>query len=75
MDGVPLWQTLLGVAGIAVWGVLCGVPALALYSLAARTRSGIAPWIMLVVILLVWFPLVTVLCVWAVATMIGLRFG
>jgi hypothetical protein len=71
MDGVPLWQTLLGVAGMLVWAVLCGVPALAIYSLAARTRSGVLSWVVLTVLLLVWLPLVTVLCLWAVASLIG----
>ncbi|MDT7644874.1 MAG: hypothetical protein QOC75_1874 [Pseudonocardiales bacterium] len=70
MDGVPLWQTLLGVAGMLVWAVLCGVPALAIYSLAARTRSGVLSWVVLIVLLLVWLPLVTVLCLWAVASLI-----
>ncbi|HEV7787405.1 MAG TPA: hypothetical protein VGP05_00210 [Pseudonocardia sp.] len=71
MEGVPLWQTLLGVAGMLVWAVLCGVPALAIYSLAARTRSGVLSWVVLIVLLLVWLPLVTVLCLWAVASLIG----
>ncbi|HEY2099583.1 MAG: hypothetical protein QOI50_7222 [Pseudonocardiales bacterium] len=71
MDGVPLWQTLLGVAGMLVWAVLCGVPALAIYSLAARTRSSALSWVVLTVLLLVWLPLVTVLCLWAVASLIG----
>ena len=71
MDGVPLWQTLLGVAGMLVWAVLCGVPALAIYSLASRTRSGVLSWVVLTVLLLVWLPLVTVLCLWAVASLIG----
>jgi hypothetical protein len=73
MDGVPLWQTLLGVAGMLVWAVLCGVPALAIYSLAARTRSSALSWVVLTVLLLVWLPLVTVLCLWAVASLIGWR--
>jgi hypothetical protein len=71
MDGVPLWQTLLGVAGMLVWAVLCGVPALAIYSLAARTRSSALSWVVLTVLLLVWLPLVTVLFLWAVASLIG----
>jgi hypothetical protein len=71
MDGVPLGQTLLGVAGMLVWAVLCGVPALAIYSLAARSRSGALSWVVLIVLLLVWLPLVTVLCLWAVASLIG----
>lgn len=75
MNDVPLWQTLLGLTGMLVWGVLCGVPALAIYSLAARDRGGLAPWLLLVATLLIWFPLVTVLCVWAYATLIGIRLG
>ena len=71
MEGVPLWQTLLGVAGMLVWAVLCGVPALAIYSLAARTRSGVLSWVVLIVLHLHWLPLVTVLCLWAVASLIG----
>jgi hypothetical protein len=71
MDDVPLWQTLLGVAGMLVWAVLCGVPALAIYSLAARARSGVLTWVVFIVLLLVWLPLVTVLCLWAVTRLIG----
>jgi hypothetical protein len=71
MDGVPLGQTLLGVAGMLVWAVLCGFPALAIYSLAARSRSSALSWLVLIVLLLVWLPLVTVLCLWAVSSLIG----
>ncbi|HEY2207251.1 MAG TPA: hypothetical protein VGH99_22560 [Pseudonocardia sp.] len=73
MDGVPLGQTLIGVAGMMLWAALCGMPALVLYNLANRTRSGAGAWIAMVLMLLVWFPLVTALCLWAVSTMIGLR--
>lgn len=73
MDDVPLWQTLLGFAGLALWGILCGLPALVLYSLAAKSNSGMITWIVLLVVFLVWFPLVTVLCIWAVATLIGIN--
>jgi hypothetical protein len=73
MDDVPLWQTMLGFAGLAVWGILCGLPALVLYSLAAKSNSGMITWVVLAVVLLVWFPLVTALCIWAVATLIGIN--
>jgi hypothetical protein len=73
MVGVPLGQTLLGVAGMLVWAVLCGVPAMAIYSLAARTRSSALSWVVLIVLLLIWLPLVTVLCLWAVYSLIGLQ--
>jgi hypothetical protein len=71
MDDVPLWQTLLGVAGMLVWAVLCGIPAMAIYSLAAKARSSAMSWVILIVLLLVWLPLVTVLCLWAVSALIG----
>ena len=71
MGDVPLWQTLLGVAGMLVWGALCGVPAVALYSLASRPRSGVLSWMLMILGLLVWLPLVTALCVWAVTRLIG----
>lgn len=72
MDDVPFWQMVLGLTGVAVWGALCGLPALAIYSLAERARSGYAPWVLLAVLLLIWFPLVTALCVWAISTVIGI---
>lgn len=71
MDDVPLWQTLLGVAGMLVWGALCGVPAVALYSLASRPRVSALSWLMLILLMVVWLPLVTLLCVWAVTRLIG----
>ncbi|HEY4004615.1 MAG TPA: hypothetical protein VGM60_05445 [Pseudonocardia sp.] len=75
MADVPLWQTLLGLAGILAWGLLCGAPALAIYSLAARPRAGAASWVLLAVLVVVWFPLVTALCVWAVSTVVGLKLS
>lgn len=73
LNDVSGWETAIGLAGIAVWGILCGLPALVLYSLAARSDSGVTAWIVLIVVFLVWFPLVTVLCVWAFSTLIGIK--
>ncbi|MBO0849987.1 MAG: hypothetical protein J2P20_11030 [Pseudonocardia sp.] len=73
MNGVSGWDTAIGLAGIAVWGMMCGLPALVLYSVAARSDTGVVRWIVLIVAFLVWFPLVTVLCVWAYGTLIGIK--
>ena len=73
MNGVSGWDTAIGLAGIAVWGIMCGLPALVIYSLAARSNSGMVAWIVLIVVFLVWFPLVTLLCVWAFGTLIGMK--
>ena len=71
MGDVPLWQTMLGIAGMLVWGALCGVPAVALYSFASRPRTGVLGWVLLLLMMLIWLPLVTVLCVWAITSLIG----
>lgn len=65
------FNTVIGFLGMLVWGALCGFPAMAIYTVAMRERGSWRSWLLLIVVLLVWFPAVTLLCLWAVFKIIG----
>ncbi|HZZ50505.1 MAG TPA: hypothetical protein VFE65_26740 [Pseudonocardia sp.] len=67
-----MYHSVIGFLGMIVWGALCGFPALALYSVVMQDRAGWRPWLLILGLVVLWFPAVTLLCLWAVLTLTGM---